>query len=170
MLGGGRAMKVGVGSAVLITTDGLMVGALVAVNAAGSVIDPRTAKPVAGMRTADGRSLEDPFALVRRGVLQAAPARENTTIGVIVTNARLTKAQALKVAEMGHDGMARAIVPSHTPSDGDTLFTLATGERTGDPNIGTIGALAAEVVTDAILRAVRSARGLPGYPAVSDLR
>ena len=170
MLGGGRAMKGGVGSVVLITSDGLMVGALVAVNAAGSVIDPRTARAVAGMRTADGRGLEDPFALVRRGVLQPAPARENTTIGVVVTNARLSKAQATKVAEMAHDGMARAIVPSHTPSDGDTLFTLATGDRQADANVGTIGALAAEAVTDAILRAVRMARGLPGYPAAADIR
>ena len=79
-------------------------------------IDPRTGKPVAGVRTADGKTLEDPFALVRRGVAAAEPARENTTIGVVATNARLTKAQALKVAEMAHDGMARAIVPSHTPS------------------------------------------------------
>ncbi len=65
---------------------------------------------------------------------------------------------------MAHDGMARAIVPSHTPSDGDTLFVLATGDRAGDPNVGTIGALAAEAVTDAIVRAVRAARGLPRLP------
>jgi L-aminopeptidase/D-esterase-like protein len=71
---------------------------------------------------------------------------------------------------MAHDGMARAIVPSHTPSDGDTLFVLATGDRLGDPNIGTIGALAAEAVSDAILRAVRAARGIPGYPAAGDIR
>lgn len=170
MMGGGRAMKGGVGSAALVTTDGLIVGAIVAVNAVGSVVDPRTGKPVAGVRTADGRGLEDPFALVRRGVLQSGPARENTTIGVVVTNARLTKAQAQKVVRMAHDGMARAIVPSHTPADGDTLFMMATGDRTADPNIGTIGALAAEAVADAIIRAVRTARGLPGYPAASDIR
>ncbi len=168
--GGGRAMKGGIGSTAFTTTAGLIVGAIVAVNAAGSVVDPRTGKPVAGVRTADGRSLEDPFALVRRGVLQSAPARENTTIGVIATNARLTKAQAQKVAQMAHDGMARAIVPSHTPSDGDTLFVLATGGLAGDANVGTLGALAAEAVTDAILRAVRAAKGLPGFPAVSDIK
>jgi len=136
----------------------------------GSVIDPRTGKPVAGVRTADGRGLEDPFGLVRRGVLQTGPAREATTIGVVVTNARLTKAQALKAVKMAHDGMARAIVPSHTPSDGDTLFMMATGDRTGEVNVGTIGALAAEAVADAIVRAVKMARGLPGYPAASDIR
>jgi L-aminopeptidase/D-esterase-like protein len=170
LLGPGRAMKGGIGSAALVAGDGLIVGAIVAVNAVGSIVDPRTAKPIAGVRTADGRALEDPFALVRRGTAQSAPARENTTIGVVATNARLTKAQALKVVEMAHDGMARAIVPSHTPADGDTLFALATGEWNGAPNVGAIGSLAAEVVSDAILRAARMARGLPGYPAASDIR
>lgn len=170
--GSSRAMKGGLGSTALRTADGLIVGAIVAVNAAGSVIDPRTGHPVAGVRTADGRALDDPFAIVRRGITQAPPARgfENTTIGVVATNARLTKAQALKVAQMAHDGMARAIVPSHTPSDGDTLFVLATGDRAGDPNVGAIGALAAEAVSDAILRAVRAAKGIPGYPAAGEIR
>jgi L-aminopeptidase/D-esterase-like protein len=82
----------------------------------------------------------------------------------------LTKAQATKVAGMAHDGMARAIVPSHTPSDGDTLFVLATCGRTGAANVGTVGSLAAEAVSDAILNAVRAARAIPGYPAASDIR
>lgn len=170
MLGAGRAMKGGLGSTALVTGDGLIVGVILAVNAVGSIVDPRTGRPVAGVRTADGRGLEDPFALVRRGVLQQGPARENTTIGVIATNARLTKAQALKVAQMAHDGMARAIVPSHTPSDGDTLFVMATGDRAGEANVGTIGALAAEAVSDAIVRAARAARSVPGFPAAADIR
>jgi L-aminopeptidase/D-esterase-like protein len=168
-LGAGRAMKGGIGTTALVTSDGLIVGAIIAVNAVGSVVDPRTGRPVAGVRTADGRGLEDPFALVRRGVLQREPAREATTIGVVATNARLSKAQAQKVAEMAHDGMARSIVPSHTPSDGDTLFVLATGDRTGDANVGTVGALAAEAVADAIVRAVRAARSIPGFPAAVDI-
>jgi L-aminopeptidase/D-esterase-like protein len=170
MLGASRAMKGGIGSAALITDRGLVVAAIVAVNAVGSVVDFRTGKPLAGVRTADGKGLEDPFALVRRGVLQPAPARDATTIGVVATNARLTKAQALKVVEMAHDGMARTIVPSHTPSDGDTLFILATGELAGDANIGTIGSLAAEAVADAIIRAVQTARGLAGFPGAADGR
>jgi L-aminopeptidase/D-esterase-like protein len=170
LLGRDRAMKGGVGSAALTTADGLVVGALVVVNAVGSVIDPRTARVIAGARGADGRRLEDPFELVRRGVAPPGPAREHTTIGVVATNARLTKAQARKVAEMAHDGLARAIVPSHTPADGDTLFALATGRLEGDVNTGVVGSLAAEAVTEAVLRAVRLARGLPGYPAVADLR
>jgi len=170
LLGRARAMKGGIGSAAFRTSSGLVVGAIVAVNAVGSVVDPRTGQPVSGVRTEDGRSLEDPFALVRRAVTEATPWRENTTIGVVATNARLSKAQALKVAEMAHDGIARAIVPAHSPSDGDALFTLATGSHARDENLGTIGALAAEAVSDAILRAVRLARGLPGYPAVTDIR
>jgi L-aminopeptidase/D-esterase-like protein len=170
LLGRERAMKGGIGSAALTTPDGLIVGALIVVNAIGSVIDPRSGRVVAGARTADGRGLENPFDLVRRGVLPPGPAREHTTIGVVATNARLTKAQARKVAEMAHDGIARAIVPSHTPADGDTLFVLATGRLGGDTHPGVVGSLAAEAVSDAILRAVRLARGLPGYPAVSDLR
>jgi L-aminopeptidase/D-esterase-like protein len=170
LLGRERAMKGGVGSAALTTADGLVVGALVVVNAVGSVIDPRTARVIAGARGADGRRLEDPFELVRRGVAPPGPAREHTTIGVVATNARLTKAQARKVAEMAHDGLARAIVPSHTPADGDTLFALATGRLDRDVNTGVVGSLAAEAVTEAVLRAVRLARGLPGYPSVADLR
>jgi L-aminopeptidase/D-esterase-like protein len=131
------------------------------------VIDPRSGKPVAGVRTADGKSLEDPFALVRRGVAPVGSG-ENTTIGVVATNARLTKAQAHRVAAMAHDGLARAIVPAHTMSDGDTLFALATGAV--DAEVNRVGVLAAEAVTDAILRAVRAAKGLPGIPAVSDIK
>jgi L-aminopeptidase/D-esterase-like protein len=169
LLGVGRAMKGGIGTAAL-SVNGLIVGALVAVNANGTVIDPRTTKPIAGVRHEKRQTLEDPFALVRRGVASAGPARENTTIGVVATNARLTKPQALKVVEMAHDGLARSIVPSHSPADGDTLFALATGDLQRDVNVGAVGALAAEVVAEAIVRAVRAAQGLPGYPAASEIR
>jgi L-aminopeptidase/D-esterase-like protein len=172
LLGRGRAMKGGIGSAAFRTPSGLVVGAIVAVNAFGSVVNPRTGHPVAGIRTADGRGLEDPFALVRRGVEATMPWRENTTIGVVATNARLTKAEAQRVAGMAHDGLARTIVPSHTPGDGDALFVLATGrlEVDGEASVGTIGALAAEAVADAVIRAVEQARGLPGFPAAADIR
>lgn len=165
-----RAMKGGVGSAALRRPDGLIVGAIVAVNALGSVVDPHTGRPVAGVRTPDGKSLVDPFMLIRSGGSPSPMALANTTIGVVATNARLTKGQAQRVAEMAHDGIARAIVPAHTPSDGDTLFVLATGSLAGDPNVSTTGQLAAEVVSDAILRAVRLAKGLPGFPAAADIK
>jgi len=162
-----RAMKGGVGTSSLTMTDGLIVGTLVVVNASGSIVDPRTGKAVAGVRGSDGKSLEDPFALLRRGVAPSGTG-ENTTIGIVATNARLSKAQAQRVAAMAHDGFARTIVPSHTMSDGDTIFTLATGQVDGDVN--RIGVLAAEAMSDAILRAVRAAKGLPGYPGVADLK
>lgn len=165
-----RPMKGGIGTASLQGPEGLVVGAIVAVNASGSVIDRRTGTPVAGVRAADGVSLEDPFALVRSAAGAAGRAMENTTIGVVATNARLTKAQALRVSMMAQDGLARAIFPAHTPGDGDTLFVLATGGLGGEPNVSRIGSLAAEAVSDAILRAVREATGLPGYPAVRDLK
>jgi L-aminopeptidase/D-esterase-like protein len=170
LLGHERAMKGGIGVAALGAPGGIIVGAVIAVNASGTIVDPRSARPVAGVRTADGRSLEDPFALVRRGAALPGPAREHTTIGVVVTNARLTKAQAHKVAEMAQAGVARTIVPAHTPADGDAIFALATGGVAAEVNVGAIGALAAEAVSDAILRAVRQATSAAGYPAVRDLR
>jgi L-aminopeptidase/D-esterase-like protein len=96
-------------------------------------------------------------------------AGESTTIGVVATNARLTKVEATKVAQMSHDGVARAVVPAHTPFDGDTIFALATGTREGPADLMTIGALAAEAVADAILRAVRAAKGIEGYPSAADM-
>jgi L-aminopeptidase/D-esterase-like protein len=165
-----RPMKGGIGTASLNGPNGLIVGAIVAVNASGSVIDRRTGLPVAGVRAADGVTLEDPFALIREAGGVVGREMENTTIGVVATNARLTKAQALRVSMMAQDGLARAIFPSHTPGDGDTLFVLATGGLTEEPNVSRIGSLAAEAVSDAILRAVREATGLPGFPAVRDLK
>jgi L-aminopeptidase/D-esterase-like protein len=170
--GGGRAMKGGIGTADVQMPDGLIVGAIVAVNAAGSVIDRHTGKPIAGARSADGRTIEDPFALLRRGATPPGGLLENTTLAVVATNARLTKAQALKVAQMAQDGVARSIVPSHTANDGDTLFVLATGSLASqsDPDVSRVGALAAEAISDAIERGVQKAKGLPGYPGVQDLR
>ena len=163
-----RAMKGGLGSAAITLPDGLMVAALVAVNAFGDVVDPATGKVVAGVRTPDGQNLADVRTLLRSGSLGRSRASQNTTIGVVATNATLTKTQATKVAQMAHDGYARAIVPVHTPYDGDTIFVLATGQRPGDADVAIIGALAAEVMANAILRAVRQAKSIPGYPAVSD--
>lgn len=170
LAGTSRAMKGGVGSAALRLESGLIVGVLVVVNAVGTVVDPRTGNAVAGVRTADGRALEDPFALVRRGIAPSGPGRENTTLGVVATNARLSRADALRVANMAHDGLARTVVPSHTPNDGDTIFVLATGTLGAAVDVGAAGGLAAEAVSDAILRAVRAARGVPGYPAAADIR
>jgi L-aminopeptidase/D-esterase-like protein len=133
------------------------------------VIDPRTGRTVAGVRAADGSALADIRALVRAGAKPRAAIGGNTTLAVVATNAALTKAQATKVAQMAQDGFARAIYPSHTMYDGDTVFALATGERP-DEDVTTIGALAADAISEAIVRAVTIATGIPGYPAVRDLR
>ncbi|HET7217492.1 MAG TPA: P1 family peptidase [Vicinamibacterales bacterium] len=172
MGGRGRAMKGGLGTAAIALPDGLVVAAIVAVNARGDVIDPASGRVIAGTRTEDGKGLADIRVALRSGLFQPpAPAPlEHTTIGVVATNATLTKTQATKVAQMAHDGLARAIVPAHTSGDGDAIFALATGTRAGAAPLDTIGALAADAMADAIVRAVRAATGIPGYPAARDLR
>lgn len=162
------AMKGGAGTASVALESGLVVGAVVVVNAVGDVIDPSTGEVVAGARADDG-GFADARRIIREGPT-STPPRQNTTIGVVATNARLTQSQATKVAQMAQDGLARAIVPSHTPGDGDTIFALATGRLESGFDTGQVGALAAEVVTEAILRAVRAATGLPGLPAATDLQ
>lgn len=168
-----RAMKGGIGSASL-TVDGVTVGAIVAVNALGDVVDPETGKPIAGARTKGGKSLADS----RRAILKGdAPkpllAGTNTTIGVIATDAKLTKAQATRLAMMGHDGLARSINPVHTMSDGDTLFAIGTGMAKQSPGMMVLGTLAAEVTARAVVRAIRAAEtvriGKMHLPAARDL-
>ena len=170
LAGAGRAMKGGIGTAVVELPDGILVAALVAVNAVGDVVDPRTGEVVAGVRTEDGRRLADARALLRAPGPVGAPAGENTTIGVVATNAPLDKSELGIVARMAHDGLALAVRPAHTPSDGDTLFALSTGTNTRGAALLRIGAAAADVTAEAILRAVRAATGIPGYPAVRDLQ
>ena len=168
--GGGRPMKAGVGSAAITLPDGLIVAAIVAVNAVGDVIDPATGAVIAGVRGSDGR-LADARLLLRSGRGNSPPQPgENTTIGVVATNARLTKAQANRMALMADDGYARAIYPSHTEADGDTIFALATGRWDGSPNITAIGALAADAMAQAVVRAATQATGLPDIPAARDLK
>ena len=162
-------MKAGIGSAAIRMPNGLVVGAIVAVNAVGDIVDPATGKTVAGALTEDG-SFADARKLLRSGVLARPRPAQNTTIGLVATNARLTKDQANRMALMADDGFARAIVPSHTNGDGDTVFALATGRWSGEAEVTLVGALAAEAMADAIVRAATQATGLPGLPAVRDLR
>jgi len=167
--GGGRgAMKAGIGSAAIKMPNGLVVAAIVAVNAVGDIIDPATGQVVAGARGADG-TLLDARRLLRGGGGRDGRAGENTTIGLVVTNARLTKVQAQKMAQMAHDGYARAISPVHTPGDGDTIFSAATGTWDGSVNYGQIGSLAAEAMADAIVRAATQATASNGLPSARDL-
>jgi L-aminopeptidase/D-esterase-like protein len=174
MGGPGSSMKGGLGSAALRMPNGLIVAAIVAVNAVGDIVDPDSGKVIAGTRRPDG-SLADARTLLRSGALMqrraAAPrAVENTTIGLVATNAKLTKAEVSRMALMGDDGYARAIFPSHTMSDGDTVFSLATGRWDGQADVSLIGALAADAMARALVQAVTQATGLPNIPAVRDLK
>lgn len=169
---GGRPMKGGIGSAAIALPNGLIVGAIVAVNAVGDIVDPQTGRVVAGVRTEDGKSLADVRQLLRRGVVGQRPAPrpgENTTIGLVATNAKLSKTDVNRVALMADDGLARAINPSHTTGDGDTVFALATGRWEGDASPAVIGALAAEAMAEAIVRAVSKAESLNGVPSAKEL-
>jgi L-aminopeptidase/D-esterase-like protein len=164
-----RAMKGGIGTAAVTLADGLTVGAIMAVNPVGDVVDPATGRVIAGVRTDDGSRLADARTLIRAGALLRSGGSFHTTIGVVATNARLTKAQATKVAQMAQDGLARTIYPAHTPADGDAIFALSTGDLDGAADLTTVGSLAADMVAEAILRAVRSATGVAGIPAARDL-
>lgn len=178
LLGPSNRTKSGVGTASIDAGGGVVVGALMAVNAFGDVVDPATGSIIAGARPARVGPIrvggEGPFAdtleamksITGRTVMRFASG-ENTAIGVVATNARLDKESANKVAQMAQDGLARAIRPSHTMFDGDTVFVLATGENKADVNI--VGAYAAEVVAKAIVNAVRSAESAGGLPASGDL-
>ena len=135
----------------------------------GDIIDPATGKVVAGVRNPDG-TFADARKILRAGTIGQPRAGENTTIGVVATNAKLSKALAARMALMADDGYARAISPSHTNGDGDTIFSLATGRWDGTADITVIGALAAEVVADAIVRAAMRTTGVAGIPAARDLR
>jgi L-aminopeptidase/D-esterase-like protein len=168
--GPNRSMKSGLGSYSITLANGLSVGAIVAVNAVGDIIDPDTGQVVAGVRNPDG-TFADARTLLRNGPAGPTPRPgENTTIGLVATNAKLTKTQANRMALMADDGFARAIFPSHTMGDGDTVFALATGQWSGEVNLTQIGALAADVMARAIVRAATEATGLPNLPAARDLK
>lgn len=169
LFGPDRAMKGGIGSA-SVTVGGTTVGALVAVNAVGDVVDPANGTLVAGARDADGRRGRGTMRSLLAGELPSLlQPGQATTIGVVATDAVLTKAQATKLAQMAHDGLARTIDPVHTLLDGDTLFALATGASARTADLTLLGALAAEATARAVLRAVRAARGLPGLPAAGEV-
>jgi L-aminopeptidase/D-esterase-like protein len=141
----------------------------VAVNAFGDVIDPVTSEILAGVRKLGADQPADTLEVMRGLVGRAALSfASSTVIGVVATNARLTKEEANKVAQMAHDGIARTVRPSHTMFDGDTLFVLAMGKKRADVNL--IGAYATEVVAEAVIRGVRAAEGAGGLPAHRELR
>ncbi len=164
VLGLEGAMKGGVGSASVALDGGLVVGALAAVNAFGDVRDPRTGRVIAGPRLEDG-TLGDTVELLPEAVARMGWG-ENTTLGVVATNAALEKRDANKVAQMAHDGLARTIEPVHTTVDGDVVFAASAGEVEAATDV--VGAWGARVMQEAILRALQTAEGVPGIPSVSE--
>ena len=171
LFGIGRAMKGGIGSA-SIKVGAIRVAALVAVNAIGDVVDPASGRVIAGARADDGRTPLDTLAALVDGQLPAhLMAGMATTIGIVATDALLTKTEANKLAAMAHDGLARSINPVHTAGDGDALFAVATGGSGKPGHLTVLGALAAEVTARAVLNAVRAAHGLtdPDLPSARDL-
>ncbi|MCP5264645.1 MAG: P1 family peptidase [Burkholderiaceae bacterium] len=173
LFGMDRAMRGGIGTA-SIRVGGLTVGAMIAVNAVGDVVDPGNGRVIAGLRSPDGRAI----ASTRRALLEAGDTIElapgaATTIGCVATDARLSKAQAMKLAQMAHDGLARSIDPVHTMLDGDTVFALATGHAGEAGDMTVLGEMAADSVARAVVRAVLAAGaldepGLPVLPAASE--
>jgi L-aminopeptidase/D-esterase-like protein len=171
LFGFGSAMKSGIGSASMrIGESGLVVSAIVAVNAAGDVRHRQTGRILAGARAPDGQGFLDSMSQILQGAtLGRREAGGNTTIGLVATNAVLTKTEASKVAQMAHDGLARTINPIHTAADGDTIFAAATGSASERADVTTIGSIGAEVMARAVNRAVQMAWGIPGLPAYRDL-
>jgi L-aminopeptidase/D-esterase-like protein len=177
IFGNAGAMKSGLGSASIDIGGGIIVGALAAVNAWGDVVDSQNGAILAGARStrlgpltlgspgyfADTVSTMKTFA---GRMIEGIAMRSNTVIGVVATNAKLTKPQAAKVAQMAQDGLARAIRPAHTMLDGDTIFALSTGQKSADTSL--VGAFAAEAFALACVRAVKAARGAGGLPGLAD--
>ena len=160
-------MKGGLGEDVEVAGD-LVCGAVAAVNACGDVVDPDDGTPIAGMRAAaDSPELASSEDLLCSQGASMPLSRTNTTISCVVTNARLTKAQALKVAQIAADGYAHAIRPTHTTNDGDSVFVLATGAVEAEVDV--VGALAVRALGRAIADGARQATSAHGFPAARDL-
>lgn len=167
MLGPDFCVKTGIGS-YAVQLGELIVGAIVVVNAMGDVIDPATGKTVAGLLAEDKRGFRSSADALYAGFAAANPGMAaNTTIGAVITNAKLPKAQLAKLAGMAHDGFARTIAPVHTSMDGDSIYALSVGDVAAELDV--VGTLAADVMAQAVLAAARSAEGAYGMPAACDL-
>jgi L-aminopeptidase/D-esterase-like protein len=168
-----QGMKSGLGTASIELENGLKIAATVAVNALGDVIDPKTNQVIAGVRSSvDGKKIIDARTLVRQSSFKMERGFKrggNTIIGVVATNAALSRPEATKLAQMAQNGLARTVMPVHTQYDGDTIFALATGDWKGKSNMAVLGELAAQVVSEAIVRATCSAESISGYPSAREL-
>ncbi|MBK7124649.1 MAG: P1 family peptidase [Dehalococcoidia bacterium] len=171
LLGAEHALKGGLGTASLLGPNGIVVGALVATNAVGSLVDPDTGKLVAGPRGTKGRFLPLPEALARRTEALELTPGENTTLICVATNAKLEPHQLQRICTQAHDGFARVVVPAHTIGDGDIAFAVSMGTLEIPANdVLTVGALAARTVEAALLRSVMLAAGMKDMPSAADWR
>jgi L-aminopeptidase/D-esterase-like protein len=167
LFGMSQAMQGGVGTASWCLDDAIWVGALVVCNAFGDVVDTATNRLLAGARSApDGLDLADTAQQLRQGVAPRAFEGTNTTLGVVATNARLTKPQAQKLAQLAQHGLVRGLSPAHTLFDGDIVFAVSTGTHAID--VTRLGTVAADLVATCLARAVRAARGVGGVPGLGD--
>lgn len=163
-----NAMKGGLGSASVTLNNGLIIGALVAVNAVGDVRDPLNREILAGPIHPETGELVDSLLYMQENMQSEILPGMNTTIGVVAVNAKLTKSEAKKIAQMAQNGLARTIFPVHTSLDGDTVFALGTGEESY--SIDLIGSLAAQVMEEAIIAAIKSAEEVSGILSFKSLQ
>ena len=170
LLGPEHAMRGGLGSWAITRSDGLEIGALAVVNSVGDVVDPASGKIIAGARTPEGEDFSDSVSRLQSGDPSGSPFAENTLLAVVATNAILSKMQCTKVAQMAQDALARCVRPSHMPWDGDAVFAISTGTLEKGADVGTIGALAADVLATAIVRGVMLADSWGPYPSVKDFQ
>lgn len=163
-----RCMKTGIGSYAVQIGD-LKIGAVIALNALGDVFDWKNGKQIAGMLTEDGSAFANSPEEMRKS-LEDVTKRfvENTTLGVIITNARFHKSSLCKIAGLGHDGYARSIRPVHTSLDGDSIYAVSVGDVIADREV--VGLMAAEVISEAIIRAVDRAESAYGFPSAKELK
>ena len=162
-----HCMKTGIGSYCMEIGE-FRIGAVVALNALGDVFDPKSGKQIAGVLSEDKKAFRSTTDIMKQSIrVVENKFVGNTTLGVIMTNAEFSKASLCKIAGMAHDGYARSIRPVHTSADGDSIYAVSFGHVQADQDLA--GTLAAEVMSEAIIRAVRSAEGAYGYPAASDL-
>jgi L-aminopeptidase/D-esterase-like protein len=169
ILGFDQSTKGGIGTASIRMGSGISVGAIVAVNAFGDIIDPNDGQLIAGPRNIKTNKFENTndYLLKQSNILSLNPT--NTTIGVIATDAKLNKEQVNRLATFAHNGLAQAVRPSHTMSDGDAFFSLATGESSVTPNMNSLGVAVVKVVIESILNAIKCASGLGNIPSISEI-
>ena len=160
--------KGGIGSYSIKLDNGIVVSALIAVNAFGDIYED--GKVIAGVLSDGKNELLNTYEMMKQGVMKGGFSIDNTTIGVVATNAKLSKAQCKKISQMAHDGYAKAIFPIHTPHDGDTIFTMSTGEIEVEADLTLLGSLAAEVVEKSIINAIKNAKSIKNIVSYNELK